>query len=66
MINKDVNHNYYHYTDRLDKNNDSNHDYAESNIHGIHGINKLVADRQARCNSVVYHELVHSSLRGLD
>lgn len=59
----DVNHNYYHYTDRSDKNNDSGHDYTKNNIHGI---NKLVRDRQARCNSVVYHELVHSSLRGLD
>jgi len=63
MINKDVNHNYYRYTDRSHKNNDNSHDYTESNIHGI---NKLVGDRQARCNSVVYHELVHSSLRGLD
>lgn len=47
MINKDVSHNYYRYTDRLDKNNDNNHDYTESNTHGN---NKLVSDRRARCN----------------
>ncbi|KAL0125893.1 hypothetical protein PUN28_004751 [Cardiocondyla obscurior] len=50
---------------------DNGHNCIINSISGkyksnIHGINKLVGDRQARCNSVVYHELVHSSLRGLD